>query len=191
MYLKLVAPGDITIYTTLCALATFPRASIKTRLLENTNFTLYMEHEPYIRDLIQAYMNSNFKVVLEILNRYSVCVLPHSYNNQRPDGVIADQTLHRCASCNPRPRSDKPDPELGSRTVLPAIRNNSTGSDECGVWMDGRRGRAASRRAHSEWPYSRSCGQSEQGVYFLLVYRPPPSSTTRVDSTSQEDRPES
>ncbi|KAH6877424.1 G protein pathway suppressor 1 [Coprinopsis sp. MPI-PUGE-AT-0042] len=68
---KLVAPGDITIYTTLCALATFPRASIKSRLLENTNFTLYMEHEPYIRDLIQAYMNSNFKVVLELLNRYS------------------------------------------------------------------------------------------------------------------------
>ncbi|KAH6903349.1 26S proteasome subunit RPN7-domain-containing protein [Coprinopsis sp. MPI-PUGE-AT-0042] len=43
---KLVAPGDITIYTTLCAPATFPRASIKSRLLENTNFSLYMEHEP-------------------------------------------------------------------------------------------------------------------------------------------------
>ncbi|EAU83783.2 G protein pathway suppressor 1 [Coprinopsis cinerea okayama7 len=68
---KLVAPGDITIYTTLCALATFPRGSIKTKLLENSDFSLYIEQEPYIRDLIQAYLNSNFRTVLELLSRYS------------------------------------------------------------------------------------------------------------------------
>ncbi|TFK28247.1 G protein pathway suppressor 1 [Coprinopsis marcescibilis] len=68
---KLVAPGDITIYNTLCALATFPRASIKTKLLESSTFSLYMEQEPYIRELIQAYLNSNFKTVLELLSKYS------------------------------------------------------------------------------------------------------------------------
>ncbi|KAJ2921868.1 hypothetical protein H1R20_g15224, partial [Candolleomyces eurysporus] len=83
---KLIAPGDITIYTTLCALATFQRASIKGRLLENATFSLYIEQEPYIRELVQAYLNSNFKVVLELLSRYStrhyvdIHLAPHVQN---------------------------------------------------------------------------------------------------------------
>ncbi|KAF8153316.1 26S proteasome subunit RPN7-domain-containing protein [Crassisporium funariophilum] len=68
---KLVAPGDIAIYGTLCALATFQRADIKRRVLENSIFGAYIEQEPYIRELIEAYMNSNFKTVLELLSRYS------------------------------------------------------------------------------------------------------------------------
>ncbi|KAF8801237.1 PCI-domain-containing protein [Phlegmacium glaucopus] len=68
---KLVAPGDIAIYGTLCALATFQRSAIKSRILENSIFGSYIEQEPYMRELIEAYMNSNFKVVLELLSRYS------------------------------------------------------------------------------------------------------------------------
>jgi COP9 signalosome complex subunit 1 len=68
---NLVAPGDIAIYGTLCALATFQRSAIKSRILENSIFGSYIEQEPYIRELIEAYMNSNFKVVLELLSRYS------------------------------------------------------------------------------------------------------------------------
>ncbi|KAH9474510.1 COP9 signalosome complex subunit 1 [Psilocybe cubensis] len=68
---QLIAPGDIAIYGTLCALATFPRSTIKARVLENVTFSAYIEQEPYIRELIEAYMNSNFKTVLELLNRYS------------------------------------------------------------------------------------------------------------------------
>ncbi|PPQ85556.1 hypothetical protein CVT25_006726 [Psilocybe cyanescens] len=68
---KLIAPGDIAIYGTLCALATFPRSTIKTRISENSIFGAYIEQEPYIRELIEAYMNSNFKTVLELLSRYS------------------------------------------------------------------------------------------------------------------------
>ena len=67
-----MAPGDIAIYGTLCALATFQRSAIKSRILENSIFGSYIEQEPYMRELIEAYMNSNFKVVLEILSRYSV-----------------------------------------------------------------------------------------------------------------------
>jgi COP9 signalosome complex subunit 1 len=67
-----VAPADIAIYGTLCALATFPRSAIKAKILENSVFGAYVEQEPYIRELIEAYMNSNFKTVLELLSRYSV-----------------------------------------------------------------------------------------------------------------------
>ena len=67
-----MAPGDIAIYGTLCALATFQRSAIKSKILENSIFGSYIEQEPYMRELIEAYMNSNFKVVLELLSRYSV-----------------------------------------------------------------------------------------------------------------------
>ncbi|KAF8953325.1 26S proteasome, regulatory subunit Rpn7, partial [Flammula alnicola] len=51
---KLIAPSDIAIYGTLCALATFPRSSIKGKILENSVFGAYIEQEPYIRELIEA-----------------------------------------------------------------------------------------------------------------------------------------
>jgi len=75
---QLVAPGDIAIYGTLCALATFQRSAIKSSILENSIFGSYIEQEPYMRELIEAYMNSNFKVVLELLSRYSVRSFYHA-----------------------------------------------------------------------------------------------------------------
>ncbi|CAK5279986.1 unnamed protein product [Mycena citricolor] len=68
---KLVAPGDIAIYGVLCALATLPRSALKSQILENSTFGVYIEQEPYVRELVEAYLSSNFKTVLELLNRYS------------------------------------------------------------------------------------------------------------------------
>ncbi|KAF8523719.1 G protein pathway suppressor 1 [Hysterangium stoloniferum] len=67
----LVAPGDIAIYGTLCALASLSRSAIKANVIESQIFSGYMEHEPYVREMIEAYMNSKFKTVLEILERFS------------------------------------------------------------------------------------------------------------------------
>lgn len=67
-----MAPGDIAIYGTLCALSSLSRSAIKVQVLENSIFGVYIEQEPYVRDLIEAYMGSNFKSVLELLSRYSV-----------------------------------------------------------------------------------------------------------------------
>jgi len=68
---NLVSPGDIAIYGTLCALASLSRSAIKASVVDNATFGVYMEQEPYVRDLVDAYMNSKFKTVLEILERYS------------------------------------------------------------------------------------------------------------------------
>ncbi|KZT26058.1 G protein pathway suppressor 1 [Neolentinus lepideus HHB14362 ss-1] len=68
---KLVAPGDIAICGTLCALASMSRSAIKSRVLENETFGVYIEHEPYVRDIVEAYMSNRFKVVLELLERFS------------------------------------------------------------------------------------------------------------------------
>jgi hypothetical protein len=77
---QLVAPGDIAIYGTLCALSSLSRNAIKAQILENSVFGAYIEQEPYIRELIEAYMGSDFKRSLEILARYSVRVfLPRCF----------------------------------------------------------------------------------------------------------------
>ncbi|EIW74550.1 G protein pathway suppressor 1 [Coniophora puteana RWD-64-598 SS2] len=68
---KLISAGDIAVYGTLCALATLSRGAIKVQLLENSVFSVYIEQEPYVRDLVHAYMTNDFKSVLEILSRYS------------------------------------------------------------------------------------------------------------------------
>ncbi|KAJ7178076.1 26S proteasome subunit RPN7-domain-containing protein [Mycena filopes] len=68
---RLIAPGDIAVYGVLCALATFKRSALKTEILENSTFGVYIEQEPYVRELVEAYLSSNFKTVLELLSRYS------------------------------------------------------------------------------------------------------------------------
>lgn len=68
---KLVAPGDFAVYGTLCALASMSRSAIKSQLTGNAIFSAYIEQEPYVRELIQSYLSSDFKNVLELLERYS------------------------------------------------------------------------------------------------------------------------
>jgi COP9 signalosome complex subunit 1 len=52
-------------------LASLSRPAIKVQLLENSIFGVYIEQEPYVRELVEAYMSSNFKSVLDLLARYS------------------------------------------------------------------------------------------------------------------------
>lgn len=67
---KIIAPGDIAVYGTLCALASYTRGAIKAQILQNSVFGVYIEQEPYVRELIEAHMSSNFKGVLGLLSRY-------------------------------------------------------------------------------------------------------------------------
>ncbi|KAG8922261.1 hypothetical protein FRC01_014268 [Tulasnella sp. 417] len=68
---KVVTPSDIAIYGTLCALASLSRSAIKAAVLESETFGYYLEQEPYIRDILDAYMGSKFKDVLLLMERYS------------------------------------------------------------------------------------------------------------------------
>ncbi|KAG9000792.1 hypothetical protein FRB94_005172 [Tulasnella sp. JGI-2019a] len=68
---KVVLPSDIAVYGTLCALASLPRSAIKAAVVENETFSYYLEQEPYIRDILDAYMASKFKDVLFLLDRFS------------------------------------------------------------------------------------------------------------------------
>jgi COP9 signalosome complex subunit 1 len=65
-----VAPGDIAIYGSICGLASLSRSAFKAQVLENPQFGVYVEQEPHVRELIEAHITSNFKVVLDLLNKY-------------------------------------------------------------------------------------------------------------------------
>jgi COP9 signalosome complex subunit 1 len=47
-------------------------------VLENNDFGVYVEQEPYIRELLDAYVSSKFKIVLELLDKFSVRDFIHS-----------------------------------------------------------------------------------------------------------------
>ena len=69
---SIVAVGDIGVYATLCALATLGRNELKSRALEGEG--LAGEGEG-MKELLDAWMASNFRAVLELLERSSVSAL--------------------------------------------------------------------------------------------------------------------
>ena len=66
----MITPSDVSIYVALCSLATMERADLKTQVLENTRFRGFLEHEPYARELLEAFSSAHFKKVSEILDQH-------------------------------------------------------------------------------------------------------------------------
>jgi COP9 signalosome complex subunit 1 len=65
----IVSVGDIAVYATLCALATLGRSELKARVIESEG--LAGEGEG-MKELLDAWMASNFRMVLGLLEKYSV-----------------------------------------------------------------------------------------------------------------------
>jgi len=65
---EIIAPNDIAIYGGICALISFDRKELKNKVIENTKFKTYLELEPQILDLINAYYNSKYITMIEILD---------------------------------------------------------------------------------------------------------------------------
>lgn len=65
---EIITPNDIAIYGGLCALISFNREELRNKVIENTKFKTYLELEPQILDLINAYYNSKYINMLEILD---------------------------------------------------------------------------------------------------------------------------
>jgi COP9 signalosome complex subunit 1 len=66
---NIVSVADIAVYATLCALATLGRSELKARVIESEG--LAGEGEG-MKELLDAWMTSNFRAVLGLLEKYSV-----------------------------------------------------------------------------------------------------------------------
>ncbi|CDR88804.1 related to COP9 signalosome complex subunit 1 [Sporisorium scitamineum] len=66
----IITPSDVSIYVALCSLATMDRTALRTQVLESTKFRGFLEHEPYVRELLEAFSSAQFKRVGEILDQH-------------------------------------------------------------------------------------------------------------------------
>lgn len=66
-YNDLVTPNDIAIYGGLTALATLERKALQARILDNSGFRVFLEHEPHIRKAITHFVNGRYSNCLAIL----------------------------------------------------------------------------------------------------------------------------
>lgn len=62
-----ISHGDIGLYGVLCGMASFDRDQFKRMILDNANLRPYLEHNPFLKDLILKYYSSRFLQALQIL----------------------------------------------------------------------------------------------------------------------------
>lgn len=59
----------------MTGLAVFNRTELRTRLLENADLRPMIDLEPYLRDVLRAFYDSQYKEGLLLLEKYSVCIV--------------------------------------------------------------------------------------------------------------------
>ncbi|CAI9101716.1 OLC1v1039108C1 [Oldenlandia corymbosa var. corymbosa] len=66
-YTEVIAPQDVATYGGLCALASFDRTELKSKVIDNINFRNFLELVPEVRELIQDFYTSRYASCLEYL----------------------------------------------------------------------------------------------------------------------------
>lgn len=69
-YSHIASPNDLAIYAGLAALATMDRAELQRRVLENSPFRVFLEHEPHIRKAVSLFVSGRYSSCLSILESY-------------------------------------------------------------------------------------------------------------------------
>ncbi|KAL7747069.1 hypothetical protein RI367_007565 [Sorochytrium milnesiophthora] len=69
-YSELIAPNDVAIYGGLCALASFDRADLKSKAIDNPTFKQFLELEPHIREMLHSFYSSRYSICMELLERH-------------------------------------------------------------------------------------------------------------------------
>ncbi|XP_074321528.1 COP9 signalosome complex subunit 1-like [Silene latifolia] len=74
-YSEVIAPQDVATYGGLCALATFDRSELKSKVIDNLNFRNYLELVPEIRELIHDFYSSQYASCLDYLGNLKTNLL--------------------------------------------------------------------------------------------------------------------
>ena len=78
-YNEVLTPNDVATYGALCALATFDRAQLQARVLDNARFRAYLELEPHLRRAVAGFVGLKFADCLAALHAHRADYLldPH------------------------------------------------------------------------------------------------------------------
>lgn len=74
-YTEVIAAQDVATYGGLCALASFDRAELKSKVIDNINFRNFLELVPEIRELIHDFYTSHYASCLEYLGNLKANLL--------------------------------------------------------------------------------------------------------------------
>ncbi|KAG8363345.1 hypothetical protein BUALT_Bualt19G0012800 [Buddleja alternifolia] len=74
-YTEVISAQDIATYGGLCALASFDRAELKSKVIDNVNFRNFMELVPEIRELINDFYTSHYATCLEYMGNLKANLL--------------------------------------------------------------------------------------------------------------------
>lgn len=78
-YSDIISPNDIAVYGGLCALATFERSELRTKVIDNVAFKNFLELEPHIREIILNFYQSKYATCLELLDKHKADFLLDIY----------------------------------------------------------------------------------------------------------------
>lgn len=74
-YTEVIAPQDVATYGGLCGLATFDRAELKSKVIDNVNFRNFLELVPEVRELIHDFYSSRYASCLSYLSKLKPALL--------------------------------------------------------------------------------------------------------------------
>ena len=171
---SIVSVADIAVYATLCALATLGRSELKARVVETEGLA---GDGDGMKELLDAWMASNFRAVLGLLDKYSVSVqfgymlsfYPFSpdHNCSGPGSLFARSptrpTRRESHGAHPLPRS---------RALFPTVRDDPARAHEHSVRLDGGRHGKGGRVAHPAGGHPRSRRQPKQNFTGALYESP-------------------
>ncbi|CAM0870445.1 unnamed protein product [Alopecurus aequalis] len=68
-YSEVIAAQDVAVYGALCALASFDRSDLKSKVIDNINFRNFLELVPEVRELVNDFYSSRYGSCLEHLEK--------------------------------------------------------------------------------------------------------------------------
>lgn len=74
-YSEVIAAQDVATYGGLCALASFDRAELKAKVIDNINFRNFLELVPEVRELIHDFYSSHYASCLDYLGNLKANLL--------------------------------------------------------------------------------------------------------------------
>ncbi|CAL1379373.1 unnamed protein product [Linum trigynum] len=74
-YNEVIAPQDVATYGGLCALASFDRTELKSKVIDNLNFRNFLELVPEVRELINDFYSSRYASCLDYLTNLKANLL--------------------------------------------------------------------------------------------------------------------
>ena len=87
-YNEVLTPNDVATYGALCALASFDRSELQSKVLEHKTFRNYLELEPHLRRAISFFTASKYSACLSILDAWRTDYLLDIYLQRCYVGIV-------------------------------------------------------------------------------------------------------